>query len=482
MSLLSNRIDLSKQFLSETGSIFVRCNHDGNMYVRLLMEEILGSANYRNEIIVRRAEESKGDLNKQFGGIKSITVNYDNIYWFSKNPKIRFGKFLKPASDKQSKSHWHSFWKAEDRPNMRYEILGVDLTKHYGQWMWKRERAELAVKNYQEYLKIHETTGETLDDYWKRTGEKLEFIKCDGKKISSVKYWIRPRTHIMSDNNWLDIKGYANKWKFKTENSESLLKRVIESTTEKGDIVLDYFAGSGTTAAVSHKLRRKWIAVEMGEQFDNVIQNRMKSVLAGDISGISKEVGYEGSGAYKYIQLESYEDALNNLTLSHNNTGRTLLDLDNDFREDYMLGYFMDIETSSSPSLLNIEKFEDPFNYKLNVSSSSVGVTKPTTIDLIETFNYLIGLNIKSIDNIRGFKIITGTNPKDETVLIVWRNIKEKDNTQLEDFLDKQGYNPRDTEFQHIYINGDHTLEDPHSKVKMIEIEFKRLMFDVKDI
>ncbi|WP_019215185.1 hypothetical protein [Legionella tunisiensis] len=180
--------------------------------------------------------------------------------------------------------------------------------------------------------------------------------------------------------------------------------------------------------------------------------------------------------------MESYEDTLNNLRISQNAQSRTLLDLNDDFREDYMLGYFMDIETSSSLSLLNIEQFEDPFNYKLNIASSSAGVTIPTTIDLVETFNYLIGLKVKTIDFIRGFKIIIGTNQKEEPILIVWRKVKEKDNTQLEEFLDKQGYNPRDTEFQHIYVNGDNTLEDPHSKVKMIEIEFKRLMFDVKDV
>ncbi|RYX44485.1 site-specific DNA-methyltransferase, partial [Legionella pneumophila] len=152
------------------------------------------------------------------------------------------------------------------------------------------------------------------------------------------------------------------------------------------------------------------------------------------------------------------------------------------FREDYMLSYFLNLETTNSPSLLNIDLFEDPFNYKLNIATNSVGMTKPKTVDLIETFNYLIGLKVKTIDSIREFKIINGINPKNESVLIIWRKVKENDNKSLEEFMDKQGYNPRDTEFQHIYINGDHTLEDPHSKVKMIEIEFKRLMFDVKDI
>lgn len=262
----------------------------------------------------------------------------------------------------------------------------------------------------------------------------------------------------------------------------------------KNAVILDYFAGSGTTGHATVELNRedngtrKYILVEMGKHFSDVILPRMKKIIySKDWENAKPKCDSNGrlnsvSQFFKYIRLESYEDTLNNLTLSQNTQGRTLLDLNSNFREDYMLGYFMDIETSNSTSILDIEQFEDPFNYKLNISSSSAGVTKPTTIDLIETFNYLIGLKVKTIDVIRDFKIITGTNPKDEMALIVWRRVKEKDNIQLEEFLDKQGYNPRDTEFQHIYINGDHTLEDPHSKVKMIEIEFKRLMFDVKDI
>ena len=147
-----------------------------------------------------------------------------------------------------------------------------------------------------------------------------------------------------------------------------------------------------------------------------------------------------------------------------------------------MLGYWLDVETADSSSLLNIDQFEDPFNYKLNIGTGSVGATEETKVDLVETFNYLIGLSVKTIDVLKGFKVVIGTNPQDESVLIVWRNTKEKDNDALESFLNKQKYNPRDFDFDHIYVNGDHTLEDPRSIVKMIEIEFKRLMFDVEDV
>jgi len=89
------------------------------------------------------------------------------------------------------------------------------------------------------------------------------------------------------------------------------LKRVIEFSLEKDDLVLDFFLGSGTTTAVAHKLGRKWLGVEMGEHFYSVVLPRMKKVLAYDKSGISKEIKeYQGGGFFKYYELEQYEDVL----------------------------------------------------------------------------------------------------------------------------------------------------------------------------
>jgi len=275
----------------------------------------------------------------------------------------------------------------------------------------------------------------------------------------------------------------------------SLVGSLVRVATRNSDLVLDYFAGSGTTAHAVINLNRedngnrKYILVEMGDYFDTVLKPRIQKVIyskdwkdgkpkpdsKGDLNGISH--------CFKYLRLESYEDTLNNLILKPRTQQQTdLLEANPTLREDYMLGYWLDVETNHSPSLLNIQQFEDPFNYKLNIATGSAGATKPARVDLVETFNYLIGLTVKQIDRVRGFRVVTGTNPKDESVLVIWRNLKEMDNAALEAFMEKQAYHPRDTEFDHIYVNGDHTLEDPHSKVKMIEIEFKRLMFDVRDV
>jgi len=301
LTLLENRFSLARSCLTTDGAFFCRVGHDGNMLVRLLLNHIFRPENYRNEIIVRRAEEEKGELVKQFKTMRSMMVNYDNLYWYSVNPETRYPHIRKPA---EKKGHWHSFWKAEDRPNLRYELLGISIER--GQWMWAKDRALQAVENYQRYLK-EKKPGETLEAYWRRHGCNLEFVKKEGK---TIKYWIPPRDSVVADNNWLDIRGYSNQWGFKTENSEILLARILTNLTQPGEIVMDFFLGSGTTVCAAHKLGRKWIGIEVGEHFRTIVLPRMKKVLSGEQSGISEQVNWQGGGFFKYYELEQYEDTL----------------------------------------------------------------------------------------------------------------------------------------------------------------------------
>ena len=474
LTLLYDRVLGIKKLLMDDGSIFVRCSHDGNMILRQLLNQTYGQDNYRNEIVLRRAEETKGDLNKQFGTIKSITVNYDNLYWYSKYPNSRFSKIIKPISAEKSDAHWHSFWKALDRPTMRYEILGIDLSNHYGQWMWEKNRAFAAVKNYEIYQEQFEPKGISLEDYWVQTGKSLEFVKRDGDKIGSIKYWIPPRTETMADTNWLDIKGYANKWGFKTENSEGVLKRVIDSLSEKDDYIIDCFLGSGTTAAVALKLQRKFIGIDMGDHISKIAYPRLKYVLNGEKSGISNSCTYRGGGCFKYICLEQYEDTLNNLEV---NDGFGKPD-----NESYVLRYMLDTETRDS--LINTKDFVRPFDYTIKTTRDNELVDTP--VDLVDTFNYLIGLHVDSIhwhkdDNIC---VVEGTTHiEKEHALVIWRNQDVIKNDDLNDFFRKQDYSTLDREFDVIYVNGDNTLpnlksDEEHWKVRLIEQELMKRMFE----
>jgi len=317
ITMLENRLRLAKEILSDSGSIFVRCDYNGNMYVRLLIDEIFGKENFRNEIVVGRTKTAPyiGTSPEKAGVyFKSLMVVYDNLYLYSKSENF-YNKFSEGIITERREAYWKDFKTFFDRDYNRYELLGI-IPEEGCSWMWRKEYAEQAVKNYQEYLKIAEKENITLEEYWERTGKKLDFIRKEG---NTIKYWVPPEKKV-SHNNWTDLEGYGRNWHFPTENSEILLKRVIESTSNENDLVMDFFLGSGTTIAVAHKLKRKWIGIEMGEHFWTVILPRMKKVLAYDKSGISKEedVGEKYNeknvgGFFTYFELEQFDDMLDRL-------------------------------------------------------------------------------------------------------------------------------------------------------------------------
>jgi adenine-specific DNA-methyltransferase len=446
------------------------------------MNEIFGEENFRNEIVVGRTKTAPyiGTSPEKAGvSFKSLMVVYDNIYLYSKSDKF-FNKFSEGIITEKRKSYWKDFKTFFDRNYNRYELLGI-VPEEGCSWMWRKEYAEKALKNYHEYLKFAEKTNISLEDYWEKTGKILDFLKKEG---NSIKYWIPPEKCV-SHNNWSDLEGYGRNWKFQTENSEILLKRVIESTSTENDLVMDFFLGSGTTTAVAHKLKRKWIGIEMGEHFWTVILPRMKKVLSYDKSGISKEKDVKekynektAGGFFKYQILEQYEDTLDNIEIKEN---QEMLNL---FKDEYLLKYFLDYETRESPYLLNIEYLKNPFAYKLKVNLSEVGEPQEKVVDIPETFNYLLGLKTKKVKfrNYNGKKYMFILGEKEnKTYAIVWRYYDdawiEEDFKQDKEFVKKE---LSDWSPQVVYINGQSILTADFGKfivdVNYIEPEFKKLM------
>ncbi|GIW20835.1 MAG: hypothetical protein KatS3mg065_1131 [Chloroflexota bacterium] len=279
-----------------------------------------------------------------------------------------------------------------------------------------------------------------------------------------------------------------------------LVERCVVLLTDGVGTVLDFFAGSGTTGHAVINLNRqdgghrKFILVEMGDYFDTVLVPRLKKVIftpewkdGKPKRMATKEEVERSPRILKILRLESYEDTLNNLELRRTDAQQKLLEEHPEFREDYMLRYMLDVESRGSASLLNIDRFEDPFNYKLNIATGTAGETKPTVVDLVETFNYLLGIRVKTINDVCGVHVVTGLNPQGERVLILWRKTKELDNDALDAWFETQGYNTKDQDYDVIYVNGDNNLEnlrkaDQTWNVRLIEEEFKRLMFDVQDV
>ena len=316
------------------------------------------------------------------------------------------------------------------------------------------------------------------------------YLERDGEERTSKpkSFWLGAR--YSSDRGIKELRRLHPQVTFTGPKSPLLIQDILLHSTCELDIILDFFAGSGTTAQAAISVaranldRRKYLLVEMGEYFDTVLVPRLKKVVySSDWKEGKPQAPETGiSHAFKIVRLEGYEDTLNNLHMRRTPEQEAALTQGGETNHDqYLLGYFLDVESAGSKSLLDLAEFRDPFAYKLAIATSSAGETKETTVDLVETFNWLLGLKVKHIDTAKGFLTVTGEKRAGGRCLILWRTLSgdpKADNESLEKFLTKLAVNPADTEFEFIYVNGPHTLNDPHNKVHLIEETFQRLMFD----
>ena len=283
ITLLENRIRLAKDYLNEEGSIFVRCDYNGNMYVRLLMNDIFGGENFRNEMVVNRTQE----FFKFSHGLNKFMVDTDTLFFYGKAGKSIFNEI---KIKREIEKWWEPF--LPGNPKDKDDCYRIVFKQKFPAPKGRK---------------------------WGFSQDQIEELEQEDRiKIENGKIKYAPLGTTLK-NNWTDIPGYSRHFDFPTENSEILLKRVIESTSNESDLVMDFFLGSGTTAAVAHKLKRKWIGIEMGEHFYDVVLPRMKKVLAYDKSGISKENDVKekyneknAGGFFKYFNLEQYEQTLKN--------------------------------------------------------------------------------------------------------------------------------------------------------------------------
>jgi adenine-specific DNA-methyltransferase len=289
------------------------------------------------------------------------------------------------------------------------------------------------------------------------------------------------RTERVMDNVWQIplLHAHPEMVHFHTQKPEEIVRRVFASSTRERELVLDFFLGSGTATSVATKMHRKWIGIEVGDFFETVTLRRMKRVIAGEQTGISQSVGWQGGGFFKYFYLEQYEDTLNNLELPREQEGQLALERCGD---EYLLRYMLDFETQGSPSLLNLKQLQDPFAYKLKVQEGDK--IQERTVDLVETFNYLLGIHVKKMrqcrDNERLYRAVLGEKDG-KRIVIVWRPLeglngdtralqrdKEFIQSKVLPTLLGEGKKP-----DRLLVNGICYVPD----AEPIEPEFKRLMW-----
>jgi adenine specific DNA methylase Mod len=264
LEMMYRRLAGIRGLLSQSGSIFVHLDWHAVHYVKVMMDNIFGPENFRNEIIVKRGRRK--NLQYQFDSIDRMHAAYDSILWYSKSASA---KFAPPLAEHQSKAKWMGFWSNVDRPTMRYEIFG--FVPERGQWKWAKPRARKAIENYRAY---ESKSGMSLEEYWKATDKKLEFVRRR-PGVKYAEYWIPPKTHRIVDNIWLDVQAYSYSTGYGTEKHPQLLERIIGQFSKKGDLVADFFCGSGTTLAVAEKAGRRWIGCDSSPAAMAVTKKRL---------------------------------------------------------------------------------------------------------------------------------------------------------------------------------------------------------------
>jgi adenine-specific DNA-methyltransferase len=286
----------------------------------------------------------------------------------------------------------------------------------------------------------------------------------EGKKPKTL--WCDSRYSATTHGTKLLIGMFGTGVQFSYPKSLYLTQDAIGYWADRSATVLDFFSGSGTTGHAVMNLNRldkgsrKYILIEIGEYFKNVTIPRMLKAAYSQnwTNGKPKDRDTGISHCLKYIRLESYEDTMNNLLLQRTGQQGDLLAQRPDLAQDYLLGYMLDIE--SRASLLNTDSFKKPFDYWMHIATDSAGATEPRKVDLVETFNYLVGLRVDKIDARldRGYLLVEGKLPGNERTLVIWRDCEHVGHDDLKGICDRLNINPLDTEYGVIYINGDHNI------------------------
>ncbi|MDG2941337.1 site-specific DNA-methyltransferase [Exercitatus varius] len=512
ISLIQDRILLGLNLAEQSAIQFTAIDHAELFNLGKLQDQIFKEEN--RIAIIPIQHNPKGRNQAVF-----FSENCEYMFCYAKN--ISKAKFNQVAIDEEvlatfteeddkGKYRWENFirartsWSRKNKPNNWYPIYVSPNLQ------------EISLENKAGYIELYPQTDsgdfawKVIPDSFTEQNKEKNYFKAvneDGKIVVYHKYYEQQvfknfwsQKKYQSEFNGTNLlKSVLGKPLFSFPKSIFAVLDSIKIVSGKQDIILDYFAGSGTTAHAvinlnrEDKGNRQYILVEQGEYFDTVLKPRVQKVIYSktwkDGKPVAEDKAENLQGVpqiVKVLKLESYEDTLNNLELRRSG----LFDnLSEDVQQDYLLHYMLNLE--SRGSLLNVSHFEKPFDYGLNISTTSAGAYDWQKVDLVETFNYLIGANIISVDDKRdeqGFVAIECRLPNqsaDEKTLIFWRDCERIGYDELQKHFDRLGINPADSEYSQVYVNGDHTLEtvwdgEQSGSLKIISIEdaFLSLMFE----
>ena len=285
IAMIYERLVLMRDLLAEDGNIYVHCDWRVNGYMQLVLNEVFGRTFFVNEIIWQKIRSSKGQANG-FGNV------HDTIYFFSKSPNYLHNKQYTAHDPERLESHYNLM---DEKTGQRYQL--ADFTqKGSGEPRYFGDRGLMAPPPGKHWIWSQERITEAL---------KKDLIVFTQSGKPRVKRFLDESKGQPVEDIWTDIfpiNSQANESiGYPTQKPESLLKRIIKASSNEGDLVADFFCGSGTTAAVAEKLGRKWIATDLGKFAIHTTRKRM--------IGVQRQLKADGKDyrAFEILNLGKYE-------------------------------------------------------------------------------------------------------------------------------------------------------------------------------
>ncbi len=329
LNMMSQRIKLLYNLLDATGAIFIHLDDNEADYCKVILDEIFGRENFMNKITIdARSPSAFSTVNPGMFVASEYILYYaknrsklvENPLKVSRTPDYAYSKYISNYHEEYNK------WKFVSVANAFSEIVSLrsnnpeNIIKQYNKFIIDnadricrytaisdsgagQKVVELKYKSLENRDQIFKLDRNGFDDIYIMNGQQISFYSKNISIIDNEKQATMPLTDIWSDIAWEGIAKEGSVTFKKGKKPEKLIRRCFSLITNPGDFVLDSFLGSGTTAAVAHKMGRRWIGIELGEHAKTHCFPRLKAVVDGEQGGISKAVNWQGGGGFKFYTL-----------------------------------------------------------------------------------------------------------------------------------------------------------------------------------
>ncbi|ELG8494531.1 site-specific DNA-methyltransferase [Campylobacter upsaliensis] len=357
LTFMKNRLEIAREFLRDDGVIFIQCDDNEQAYLKVLCDEIFGRENFVATICWRK-KTGGGQDSIYFAKEHEYILCYQKQKWqiIDSTQEQNEKDFSKIINGKKAKilklEKWGNHSLRTDRPTLYYAIKDPNGNDFYpvapngadGCWRKKPENLDNEHIFWQEDSKGRLTPYEVI---------YFDEVKHIDKILKTRTMWLENGNTTQATNEIKALFENGNTTLFATPKPEALIKRIIEISTQEGDLIMDFFAGSGTTLAVAHKMNRCWIGIEQMDYIESITKERLKKVVAGEQGGISKAVDWQGGGSFIYAELMplnvTYKERIKNI-----NDEKELEKLYNDLESKAFLDYRIDLA-----EILKDKEFKD---------------------------------------------------------------------------------------------------------------------------